>query len=80
MFNRSSIYKREHNNVVESSIGIVFSNSSTINLPYVKEEGQIEEKMKNAVKRMKTLWRVDELMIIRDPSTEDVEKTFEKVS
>ena len=72
MYHKSSIYKREHNDVVESSIGIVFANSTTLNLPYYKEEGKLEEKLKNAVKRMKTLWRVDELMIIRDPTKEVV--------
>jgi predicted GTPase len=61
---------------VEKSIGLVFVNSKAQDLEFAK--GNVEREFKNAVNRMKNFWRVDELIIIRDPTKEEVEKAFKE--
>ena len=77
LFHRSSKYKHDFNNIVEKSIGLVFVNTKTLDLPYVEEK--LEKRLKTALGRMKTFWRVDELKVVRDPTKQEVKDKFEWV-
>ena len=48
LYHRDSIYKRNFQNIVEKSIGVVFVNSGTLNLPFAPST-QVEEKLKRSV-------------------------------
>ena len=61
-----------YKNVVGKSIGIVFVNSSTLNLKY--PQSKITKSVQNATNQMRNVWKVDDLKIFRDQTKEEVVK------
>ena len=79
LYHRSSKYKHDFSNNVEKSIGLVFVNTTTKDLPYVEKQEKLDKRLKTALGRMKTFWRVDELKVVRDPTKEEVREKFDWV-
>ena len=55
----------------------MFVNTKALDLPYAEEK--LDKRLKTALGRMKTFWRVDELKVVRDPTKEEVREKFEWV-
>ena len=70
LYHRSSVYKRKYENVVSKSIGLIFVNTGTKNLPYNSES--IVKRQKRAIARMENVWKVNDLKVIEDPTKEKV--------
>ena len=48
LYHRSSVYRRKYDNVVSKSIGLIFVNTETKNLPYDKDSLQLRRKRAEA--------------------------------
>ena len=74
LYHRNSLYKRTFQNIVGKTIGVIFINSTCLNLPHQIET--LEKRREIASRRMRNMWEVDTLDIVNDPTKEEVKEKF----
>ena len=77
LYHRRSIYRRKFNNTVGKTVGIIFINSRTLDLPFQRKT--IGQREKRAHERMKYMWGVTDPITIAEPTKERVIEEFKKL-